>query len=470
MTAFTAAATRVDVTPPAGTPLAGYGARGDAVATGCHDPLEAGLFWLHDDTLTHDTGTDDTGTDDTGTDDTGTDVVWVALDVVGVDVELTRAVSAAVAGALGRPGAVVLLCASHTHSSAAYWFHRPAGPAAFGAEDRAASAPLRARLVDRIAAAAAELPQRLAPVRLLAAEGPVHGVGANRHRPDGPHDPSVGVLAAVDGAGAAVGVLVNYASHPTVLGHDNLRWSADWPGATRRALAGALHELRRSGAEPPPVLFLQGAAGDASARFVRRAQSFDEADRLGGLLAAQSLTALLDGATEVQGPIAVRRGSVTLPSKPSLPPEVAREHEEQARLAWESVRRTDPDGSPAERLARTRYEGAWVDRAMAETPLPATFELPLTVVAIGRHAWVHLPVELFTTFGLRIRAEAPFEATRVVGYTNGYFGYVADAAAHRDSAYEAGVSFFGAEAGDRLCAAAIELAQEAAGAAEEAAR
>jgi hypothetical protein len=468
VTALSAAAASVEVTPPAGTPLAGYGARGDAVATGCHDPLEAGLFWLHS----------DTGTDDTGTDDTGTDVVWVTLDVVGVDVDLARTVSAAVAGALGRPDAVVLLCASHTHSSAAYWFHRPAGPAAFGAEDRAASEPLRARLVDRIAAAAAALPERLAPVRLLAAEGTVQGVGANRHRPDGPHDQSVGVLAAVDGVGDVVAALVNYASHPTVLGHDNLQWSADWPGATRRTLSGALHGLRPSGdpsGDPsddhaPPVLFLQGAAGDSSARFVRRGQTFDEAARLGGLLAAQSLTALLEGAAEIDGPVAVRRAAVTLPSKRTPPPEVAREREEQAFQEWEAVRHTDRDGSPAERLARTRYEGARVDRAMAETTLPATFELPLTVVAVGRHAWVHLPVELFASFGLRIRAGSPFEATRVVGYTDGYFGYVADEAAHRDGVYEAGVSLVDAEAGDRLCAAALELAEATARAAAGAPR
>ena len=314
---------------------------------------------------------------------------------------------------------------------------------------------------------AASLPERLAPVRLLAAEGTARGVGGNRHRPDGPHDPSVGVLAAVDGDGDVVAALVNYASHPTVLGHDNLLWSADWPGAARRALSGALQELRPFGGGPlageaPPVLFLQGAAGDSSARFVRRGQTFAEADRLGGLLAAQSLTALLDGATEIDGPVAVRRTSVTLPSKPTLPPDAAREREEQARQGWEAVRRTDPDGSPAERLARTRYEGAWVDRAMAETTLPATFELPLTVVAVGRHAWVHLPVELFASFGLRIRAESPFEATRVVGYTDGYFGYLADEAAHRDGSYEAGASFFDAEAGDALSDAAIGLAREAA--------
>jgi hypothetical protein len=99
---------------------------------------------------------------------------------------------------------------------------------------------------------------------------------------------------------------------------------------------------------------------------------------------------------------------------------------------------------------------------MAESGLPESFDLPLTAVAVGGNAWVHLPVELFATYGLRIRAAGPFDATRVVGYTDGYFGYVADAAAHRDGVYEAAVSLFDPDAGDRLCAAAIDLVRETA--------
>jgi hypothetical protein len=94
---------------------------------------------------------------------------------------------------------------------------------------------------------------------------------------------------------------------------------------------------------------------------------------------------------------------------------------------------------------------------MAEAGLPATFELPLTVVALGGRAWVHLPVELFASFALRIRAASPFAATRVIGYTDGYLGYVADAEAHRDGVYEAGVSLFDPDASERLCDAAIAL-------------
>ena len=450
MTALSLACTTVDVTPPAGTALAGYVARGSDVAHGCHDPLEATLVWLSDPS-------------------TGQDVVWISLDVVGVDVDLSRAVAASVAEATGCKEAAVLLCASHSHSSAAGWFRRPGREMQPDPDDT--DSLLRGRLVQQIAEAARSLPSRLRPVCLLSAEGPVRGVGANRHRLDGPRDDTVGCTAAVDESGSVVAVLVNYASHPTVLGHANLLWSADWPGAAREALADALIGRSPFGSGPPgkqrparpTILFLQGAAGDTSARFVRRSQSFAEVDRLGGLFAAQTLTALLDASeTPTVGSLVVTRTGVTLPTRPRVPPAVVLGEADRARSAWETVRAEHAEGSAQERIARTRHEGAQAALQRAHSELPATYELPLTVVALGDHAWVHLPVELFASFGLRIRAESPFATTRVVGYTDGYFGYVPDAAAYREGTYEAGVSVFDAEGAELLCRRAIDLVQQAA--------
>jgi hypothetical protein len=453
MTDLRLACTAVDVTPPPGSALAGYGARGNAISQGVHDPLEATLVWLQD----------------TGS---GTDVVWIALDVVGVDGDLAAAVSTAVAGAIGRPDAVVLVCASHTHSAAATWFRRPlAGLELFGPDG---DEEPRRRLVALIAEAAGRLPAGLRPVNLQFAQAPVSGVGANRHRAEGPHDSSAGVLTAVDEEGRVVAVLTDYGNHPTVLGHENLLWSADWPGAARRALSGALSaltpfdggtaaaEAAEAAAVPPVVLFLQGAAGDSSARFVRRSQTFAEADRLGGLYAAQVQRALLEGSGPVEGPVRVRRSTVTLATRSSGPLPVAQEREAAARAEWEAVRRTGAEGSPEERIARTRHEGTLASLRMAELGLPPSMQLPMSVVAVGEHAWVHLPVELFASYGLRIREASPFATTRIVGYTDGYFGYVPDADARAAGAYEAGVGLFDTDACEQLCRAAIELVRETA--------
>ena len=95
--------------------------------------------------------------------------------------------------------------------------------------------------------------------------------------------------------------------------------------------------------------------------------------------------------------------------------------------------------------------------ALADGGIPPTMQLPLAAVALGETAWFHVPVELFASFGLAIRERSPFPWTRVIGYTNGYFGYVADEAAHRDGVYEASASRFDARGGKVLVDAAVDL-------------
>ena len=95
--------------------------------------------------------------------------------------------------------------------------------------------------------------------------------------------------------------------------------------------------------------------------------------------------------------------------------------------------------------------------ALADAGIPPTMQLPIAAVALGEAAWIHVPVELFASFGLAIRERSPFPWTRVIGYTNGYFGYMADDAAHRDGVYEASASRFDARGGEVLVDAAVDL-------------
>jgi hypothetical protein len=436
------AAATVDLTPPPGLPLGGYLLRQGKVASGTHDPLEASLVWVRD--------------------RNGGEVLWIGIDALCVDEELAGLIAGAVAEASGCAADAVLVCASHTHSSAAGWV-QGLGPML----PESADPQLRQRLVDQLADAARPLSRGLVQAWPVLAEGSAPGMEGNRNDPRGPHDSSVGVLALAAGDGAIVATVVDYASHGTVLGHDNLAWSADWPGATRRSLAGALLGLRPFGsrlvegsstARPAAVTFLQGAAGDASPRFVRRGQTFEEVDRLGGLVGAGALAAILqarpDEATSAS--VRVRRGSVTVPTRelPSLTEARARAGE--LERAWQSAHAAGVP-APQERIARTRYEGALMLASLAEAGIPSTLQLPLAAVVVGEAAWVHLPVELFASFGLAIRERSPYRWTRVIGYTNGYFGYVADEAAHRDGVYEASASRFDAFGGQVLVDGAVEL-------------
>lgn len=464
------AAATVDVTPPAGHRLDGYAARA-GVANGTADPLRATLIWL-------------STAEEPG-------VLWLTLDAVGVSTSLAARLAATAraltsdlaltepAGAfVGVPADRVLVCASHTHSGPSGWS---------GTIHPLLPAEREADLEDALVAAISGVTLTRVPVEPYWCVPNAPGVGTNRHRIDGPHDTTSGVLALRSPSGSVEAVLLDYACHPTVLGPDNLAWSADWPGAARRALAAALSGLDGEAdadgssqqASPvrraaPVVGFLQGAAGDVSPRFVRRGRGVQEVARLGALLAGPVLRELHDTAQPLapQAP-RLHRSTLTLPVRtfPSLEETTRTLTEAQAALtrAETSTAQAEPEAASVRvdadaaglRLAQSRLEGACGLVRMRESELPSALDLPISVVTFGDVAWVHLPVELFASLGQRIRQGSPFAVTRVVGYTDGYFGYVADRAAHEAGTYEALMSYLDADAGEALVDAAIDLLHSA---------
>jgi len=430
------AATTVDVTPPTTVPLAGYVARKPVPATGTHDRLTASLLWL------------------AGPREDSSSVCWVAVDALGLDVGTTCRIRSSVADRIGIDADAVLVCSSHTHSGPVTW-------------SSSADSVAIDRLVKDICRGAARLPAIRTTV--TAGWGTVAdaGVGGNRYDPAGPHDASTGVLVLRDAEAAVVTVLFDYACHPTVLGHANLEFSADYLAATRRVVRAALQETE--GVETPPVVvFLQGAAGDVSTRFTRRAPTFAEADRQGAMLAGALLRGVLAAEpTRLAGtdPV-VLRGTCTVPTRPLPTAAVVRKTLAAAEKEWATLDPGDGPETPEIRIARTRYEGALALAALRDADLPPSLDLPVSVVAVGQVAWAHLPVEPFTCYGAEIRAGSPFAETRTIGYTDGYFGYLADEHAHRAGRYEALSSVFGPDAGDLVVREAVALLHKAHAAAD----
>lgn len=395
MTELLLAATSLDVTPPCGHRLDGYSAR-TGLATGTADPLRATLIWL-------------SSVDDPG-------VLWLSLDAIAVSNNLTADLSAAAGAAAGIPPSHVVVSASHTHS----------GPSGWTGEIHPVIPAERERdLVDSLLCAVhmAELERR--PVTASWRSVEVTGVGTNRHRRDGPHDKTAGILALHSLDGSLEAVLLDFACHPTTYGPENLRYSADWPGAARAALA------------PAVVGFLQGAAGDVSPRFTRQGRGAAEVARLGGLLAGRVREALAGPGLELpRSAPAIRRTTLDLEVR-DFPP-VA----EATQVIEAAERRVNGNDDPPGRISQTRLDGARGQALMAAASLPSSFELPISVVTMGDVCWVNLPVELFAVHGACLQAKSTHSITRVVGYTDGYYGYVVDSSAADAGSYEALITYF----------------------------
>jgi hypothetical protein len=220
-----AGAATVDITPPLGFPMWGYGARKAAACVGVLDPLKARALVIA----------------------VGTErFALVSLDLGRCP---PRASTDAVRARVKKEAGVgqVFLCGSHTHHGPVLELDDWPSP------EKSYIHELEGKLADVIVEAA----KALRPARI--------GVGAkevpfnrNRHskRPDHPIDRELCVLRVEGTDGKPIATAVNFAAHATMTDSSLLRFSADWPGA----MAGLVE--KETGA---PCLFLQGAAGDMSA-------------------------------------------------------------------------------------------------------------------------------------------------------------------------------------------------------------
>lgn len=427
------------ITPSQPGALAGYRARLGVPSVGTLDELEASLLVLTDAHLCR--------------------VAWLTLDAIGVTDELANALRDAVREGLEDGRVHVVVAASHTHSAPLGWtggLHAgDPGPRIDG---------LVAELLQRIRALGSRL-LASAPLDVEArwSTAQTEGVGTNRHAPDGPHDRSVGVLTLrrrADGAVAAV--LFDLATHPTVLGAGNLRWSADWPGAARLVLREALCAVDTAAGRhsPPPVIaFLQGAAGDVSTRFTRRTNDAAEVARLGALAAATVLAAVEAGGRVLKPRLGVATEVIIMPTRALPDAAGAAADLAVARSALDAMSGDPLD--PAVRVAQTRLDGAEVQAALVVAGAPSERHLRVTAVVLDDVAWAMLPVEPFASIGFDIDRSTHIE-TRTVGYADGYAGYLVDAPAREAGTYEALSTLFPDHAAGTLTGALGRLIRRAA--------
>ena len=394
----------MDITPPVGVPMAGYGGLGrraliPALANG--SPY---TFWFKPSrgvdlpimarALVLERG--------------DVRVLWLAVDLVAVDAPLVADLRARLA-AEGLRYTALIVAASHTHSG-------PGGFArsrffGFLAMDRFIPA-IADHLVQGMVRVArrAEFMKRRA--RVGGGTGAVTGIGESRL--DFPLDPEVGVLKVTAADGAPVALLWNYAIHGTALGKENLRLSGDLMGVAAVRLERSLGV---------PALFTNGAVGDVSpARHGPQG-----AAALGEALAREVLTVWERVTTEAEATLSARVERLTL---------------------------------PAPRLSLRSCLSHWVPRWMTlglGWALPEASEL--VGVAVGADAWVTIPGELQTRLGQEVKVEGRrlFRRMFVVGLANDYLGYFLTREASRRVGYIECANLYGETAGEVMAERATAL-------------
>lgn len=432
-------AAAVVITPPPGTPMAGYyHAR---AADGVHDDLHAKTMVLEKD---------------------GVAAAIVQLDLISTNRPLVEAARAAVEKATGIPGAHVMIGATHAHTGPVVG--QTLRSDAFGGKTDLV-ARYAAALPGLIAESARRAKERLAPARVAAAVGRVEDLAFNRRfhsrdgvvrwnpgklnpivvRPAGPTDPEVPVVVFDATDGRPLATYVNFALHLDTVGGTEI--SADYPHTLATTLAAV------KGPEMVTVFGL-GTCGDVNhvdIRHARPQKGHGEATRIGTLLAAEVLRTHARLEPAADGPLRVRAQKVVLALPPVTPAQVA--------AARKVVDRVRSGAKPAP---------AFIEQVEAFKVLDVAdrrgrpHEVEVQVIALGPDlAWVSLPGEIFVELGLAIKQASPFRQTMINELANGSIGYVPTRTAYPQGAYEVASARCAAGSGEALVDAALGLLRAA---------
>ncbi|MGA2985767.1 MAG: neutral/alkaline non-lysosomal ceramidase N-terminal domain-containing protein [Terriglobia bacterium] len=217
--------------------------------------------------------------------------------------------------------------------------------------------------------------------------------------PTAPVDPTVSILRIDNASGKPIAILVNYACHPVVFGPDNRQYSADWPGVmdatVDRALAG---EGPGAG---PICFFLQGGDGDINPFFA--VTPLD-----------QNAVGRRDWTGNRLGEVAARVAK-DIVTKPEA--EASLQFTEDlldVHLRW------DADKFRAAILASWGAEEAENFDRHRNEPM----RLPVGTILINKRiAFMTMPGEPFVDFQTDWRNRCPVPDAFFMGYSNGDFGY-----------------------------------------------
>jgi len=164
------------------------------------------------------------------------------------------------------------------------------------------------------------------------------GIGTNRHDPGGPADMEVPALIFKRPDNTIIACMMVCNMHPTVLHEDSKLYSGDFPAFAREIL-----QKKYFGSESP-VLYFTGAAGNQSPRHVTKSNTFEEAKRIGGII-ADSVGTILTKGIEFSSviPVSGLQKFVELPKRRFPDPASAKIHRDKSLERFEYLKKTSSD-------------------------------------------------------------------------------------------------------------------------------
>jgi hypothetical protein len=351
-----------DITPPAPTPMWGYGERHDMLSQGTADPLMAKAVVI----------------------EAGGD----RLAIVGMDLGRgpTTAMIEQIRAAVAETALVghVMIAGSHTHHGPVIELTDRAG---FGKGKFDDAVAYSKRLPELLIEAIVEAKKNAVPARIGVAKKNLD-LNRNRHtkRTRKPTDPMLAVIRFDDMAGKPIAVVANFAAHPVTMDPMVLKFSADYPGAMRNRV----EQLMQTN-----CIFMQGASGDMSTN-------------RGGLTGHEYGAALGDHVVALAKSI-----ETTVPAKPSIQAKVDR-FKFTSRVDFSNL------------ILLAMFERAFFPELVKNyaREFADGIEPELTTVLLnGNLALVGGSGEFFCNHAVRLKERSYVDDTLFFGYCNGHHMY-----------------------------------------------
>jgi hypothetical protein len=388
---------RAIVTPPTGTPLAGFGSR-DHGCENVLDDLEIKVFWFQDDNNLKEA------------------VCIIAADLIGFGPETTAFFRNLVLKKYGMPAERLLLTASHTHS----------GPhiesLVIGTGKMVV--PVRDMILKRIEDAIEHARLDIVSVSMEAGKGQCAGYAINRRLksavatgsmapdPNGPRDDQVTAVACRDiRNGKIKAVLFHFTCHPSTMGDYSV--TADFPGAACRYVEKIL-------GDNAITAFMPGCAGDIrsyctymGAQVFRPGMPRDIAI-YGEALGSEIVRIVTNNSKSVVPHLHAALTTVTLP----LAPHPTRESLEKLRASGDA------------------FEQEWAGRILSE-PFTDSRDFDIQRIDLAKDvSIIALAGEVCVEYGLYIKSLRPDAFMMPLGYSNSIIGYIPTAKMFQEGGYE----------------------------------
>ncbi len=393
-----AGAVKKEITPPLGTDLFGY-IRRFGGSRGVHDPLWANFLSLEDG---------------------ANRVLLISLDLLAVDESFASKVREAISRELNLKKKNILIAAIHTHSAPGIQLFRNAGERNKDWEDK---------LLQVLISGASESAKKMRKASAGAGIGSAL-IGKNRRKEGGAVDPYFPMLCFNEEKNTPLAVIASHGCHPVVLDEKNLLFSADYVGCFRNHLNKLL-------SAEAVILFFCGASGDVDP--VQRG-NFSMADKLGRILAVEASRVIKKMEFHKRFEIKAEESLLKIPHGLIPGSKAAEKIYEESRNCYRQAVKQGEKKEIKIRKAFLLWAEEIKERAL-RNKLPSELKTKLQCLKLGKALLLAHPFELFSSVSLSLRLKSKRESLFLVGYANGYAGYLPDENSYLEGGYEVDEAF-----------------------------